>query len=38
MITVTDVNEPPAFTVGAETYTIAEDTSIPDDGNMLRGG
>ena len=28
MITVTDVNEPPAFTSGAETYTIAEDTSI----------
>ena len=28
MITVTDVNEPPAFTSGAETYTIDEDTSI----------
>ena len=28
MITVTDVNEPPAFTSGAETYTIDEGTSI----------
>ena len=31
MITVTDVNEPPAFSSGAETYTIAEDTSITSD-------
>ena len=28
MITVTDVNEPPAFTSGEETYTIDDDTRI----------
>ena len=33
MITVTDVNEPPAFTSGAETYTIEENTSIAN-GNI----
>ena len=36
MITVTDVNEPPAFTGGAETYTIDEGTSIAS-GNTYGG-
>ena len=35
MITVTDVNEPPAFTGGAETYTIDEDTSITSDNTYV---
>ena len=35
MITVTDVNEPPAFTSGAETYTIDEGASIASDNGYV---
>ena len=37
MITVTDVNEPPEFTSGEETYTIDENAEI-DGEKHLHGG
>ena len=37
LITVTDVNEPPAFTSGEETHTIDENVGI-DAQQHLRGG